>query len=553
MKILVVENDDGFREAWVELLREFDEINVIQLGSLRGQTAQDLHGQGFDLALIDRRAQDDRDQYDITGQEFAVALCALGTPTALVTAFLPDDLLLFELLRTGALTAIADKAIEKFELAHCVEEFRQSRRFPNCVAQFFKTGESEPFNEEYWQKLADKLQNVTVTGIELAVLFRSLIPPCARRVELEEITPGQGGAALVHARVSSGDGPVVEEVAIKYGERSMIMSEAMRYDRHVGPLPDGVAAHLRWRKDTRKLGAIAYSWVSDSVEEGKPFGPAHGSSDTLTWRRRQSALERLFSVSLNPWYRVFRSETAKLKSPIKLLDYYYPTRNGVRSEIPFANQPLPADLPSPVKAEASSWDFGKYGSLPNPIEWLTTGPGSELQLDRNSPCHGDLHVKNIFVLPDDSPRLIDFGDTALGHVFQDFAALEVSVRLTCCNTSDLDNLKLAADCISNTKGLGEHIHHRSLPRELGDLRKTLVTTMQIRRAALDAVGNNSAESSTKEYLFALILRLLRYANGVADEVSRKDDEKDIKAKPARLWHALYSAARAVRQAADLQK
>jgi hypothetical protein len=547
MNILVVDNDKGFREKWVQALLDY-EYTVTSLASLADRTPHDLHVNRHDLALIDRRVDDDLDQSDKSGQEFAVKLCRLGTPTVLVTRFLPSDIDLFDLLRTGDISSIADKNIEIYELLHCVEEFEHSRRFPNCVAEFYLEGNSEVLTEEDWNGIAAGLTDVKTTGVNLSVLFRSLIPPCAREVHLKPLTPGHGGAAIFHAKVSSGDGPVVEEVAIKYGERATTMSEAMRYDRHVGPLPDGVAAHLRWRKETRKLGAIAYSWVGDSVEDGIPFGPVCGDTDILTWRRRHSALARLFSVSLNPWYRVFRSEEAKLENPINLLRYYKGP-DGYCSEVPFVNQPLPSTVPSPVFTAAGIWDFGEYGKLPNPVEWLTQGTGSKLELARYSPCHGDLHVKNIFVLPDDSPRLIDFGDTALGHVFRDFAALEVSVRLSCSNTRELNHLQLASDCASDTKSLGEYINHRLIPRESVDLRKTLVTTMQIRRAALDAVSTNSADCRMQEYLFALILRLLRYATGIADEVSRREDVLDTN---TRLWHALYGAARAAQQAIILE-
>lgn len=545
MKILVVENDDGFRDAWVELLKEFN-FNVIQMASLQGNTPEHLHGMGFDLALIDRRADRDENPFDISGQIFAVELCALGTPTVLVTAFLPDDIVLFDLLRTGAVTAIADKRIEKLELAHCVDEFRQSRRFPNCVAQFFWNDKNKPFGEEDWDKVAANVKGTSVSGNELAVLFRSLIPPCALKVELESMTPGHGGAALFHAKVSSGDGPVKDDVAIKYAGRAEIMGEAMRYDRHVGPLPDGVAAHLRWRKETKRLGAIAYSWVGDSIEDGVPFGPVSRVNDHLTWRRRQSALDRLFSISLNPWYRVYRSNAAQITTPIALLDYYT-GEDGYFSQIPFANDPLPSDLISEVQSDSCSWDFGKYGKLPSPVAWLIDGAGSKLELSRYSPCHGDLHVKNIFVLPDDSPRLIDFGDTALGHIFRDFAALEVSIRLSCATTTDLGFLKLATDSASSTKSLGEFIDHRVISKTEDNLRKTLVTTMQIRRSALDAVGSRFSDSLLKEYLFALIVRFLRYANGIADEVSNEDAIE----RQTMLWHALYCAARAAQQATML--
>jgi len=106
----------------------------------------------------------------------------------------------------------------------------------------------------------------------------------------------------------------------------------------------------------------------------------------------------------------------------------------------------------------------------------------------------------------------------------------------------------AADSASSTRTLGEYINHRAVSKDLLDLRRTLVTTMQIRRAALDAVSNNTDASTMKEYLFALIIRFLRYANGIADEVSRDEIESE---KKARLWHALYSAARATKQAETL--
>jgi hypothetical protein len=54
-----------------------------------------------------------------------------------------------------------------------------------------------------------------------------------------------------------------------------------------------------------------------------------------------------------------------------------------------------------------------------------------------------------------------------------------------------------------------------------------------------------------EYLFALSLRLLRYAEGPdgrADEASSRETDEE---KKARQWHALYAAACAVEQAERL--
>lgn len=279
MRILVVENDRGFRDRFVELLKTFENNDVMAVPSLEALEPKGVHAQGFGLALIDRRAKNDQKDDDQTGEDFALKLCALGTPTVLVAAFLPAPGALFDFLRTGALSGIASKSMDMLELTLCVEEFKVSHRFPNCVAEFhWNLNGEKGFTVKDWEKVQKRVAKTEASPEDYAVLFRSLIPTSAQKVELEEITPGHGGAALFRVRVSSGDGPVVEEVAIKYGERPAMRSEGMRYDRHVGPLPDGVAAHLRWRKETRQLGAIAYSWVGDSVEDGEPFGPVGGNS-----------------------------------------------------------------------------------------------------------------------------------------------------------------------------------------------------------------------------------------------------------------------------------
>jgi hypothetical protein len=113
----------------------------------------------------------------------------------------------------------------------------------------------------------------------------------------------------------------------------------------------------------------------------------------------------------------------------------------------------------------------------------------------------------------------------------------------------LIKLKTSVDCSSRVRGLGEHIDYRNVPESLVDLREVLRTTMQIRRAALDAVGDQPADTSFREYLFALTARMLRYASGIADEASSNENAED---KAVRTWHALYAAAKAAQQAIDLE-
>src|SRR5882672_7436386 len=133
-RILLVDNDKGFQQSLLGLLRKFN-YSIFPLDHLQGVSAVDYHNQKFDLALVDRRVCKDTDEDDTTGQDFAVELCNHGTPTALVTAHLPEDLTLFDLLRSGGVTAVVEKKFVA-ELPYCIEEFWVSRRFPNCVAEF---------------------------------------------------------------------------------------------------------------------------------------------------------------------------------------------------------------------------------------------------------------------------------------------------------------------------------------------------------------------------------------------------------------------------------
>jgi len=403
MKLLIIDNDQKFRETWLTILEKLGHL-CLTLRDLQEQSVEALNAAHFDLALIDRRTVDDDDKFDTSGQDFAVNLCSLGTPSVLVTSFVPNEREIFDLLWSGSISGIADKALHLLETGKCIDEFGFSHRFPNCHAKFRWKGLEEAFSRVDWEVIRERCPGADAGWADFAVLFRSLIPQFAHTVEVQPISPGRGGTALVRARIFAGDVPVAEDVAIKYGSRPAIRSEAMRYDRYVGPLPDGVAAHLRWRKETGNLGALAYSWVGDSVEDGVPFGPPNKNSAALPWRRRRAAVDRLFSASLNPWYSVYRSGTGRPPSPISLVDYYIGA-DAFHNSVPFVDDVLPEDLPQAVTVEGDRWNFGPYGVFVNAAKWVNQVGGSTFKLTTYCPCHGDLHVKNIFVLPDDSPRL----------------------------------------------------------------------------------------------------------------------------------------------------
>ncbi|MCH8295619.1 hypothetical protein IH992_31430 [Candidatus Poribacteria bacterium] len=369
MRLFIVENDKGFRHRLVDVLREAGHT-VRPCAGLMIESPQSVHRKGYDLALIDRRAKDDSDEDDTSGEDFGVQLCRLGTPVVLMTAFPPSSARIFDLLRRDEITGVVNKIFVS-ELPSYLERYEFSGHFPNGFAKFAQEGDEEDGHLN-WKSIQDKLQEYSeLDREEFATLFRSLVSPCATDIILKPISGGQSGAALVRTKASCGDG-IDEDLAIKYGEKIAIRSEAMRYDRFVGPLPDGAAAQLRWRAETETLGALAYSWVSDSLEDAIPFGKLRsGDLPQLMWKRRRNAISLLFYVSLNRWYEIYRGPP-NLERPKLLLDHYT-GRGGVwydETDLNHLTLP-PPDMPEALTVTSANgrWDFGEHGKLVDAVEW----------------------------------------------------------------------------------------------------------------------------------------------------------------------------------------
>lgn len=552
----------------------------------------------YALALIDRRAKNDDDPGDDSGLIFAEKLHdnGAGTFSVLVTAH-PMGAEIFDMFRHERLGGMVSKTeVRVHVLLRCVEHFFQFGVFPNGIARFVWLGEPPPEVAEWgenldsrsWRLLRKRLGLDDEVEIEeLELVLRALISPCATRVELK-VYPhqGQGGTLLLQANVINVDTPVSEELAIKLGQKSTVKDEMLRYDRFVGPLPDGAAAQLRFRAETERLAAIAYSWVGDSVEEGVSFANlVRSDGDLMGWRVRRDAVRRLFATTLHRWYTVYRKSGDSLapKPPQKLWDHYttpglvYPPGNGPDD----ISLPLD-DMEEPIAASAGqTWTF-QFGNtteiLPDPVDWARkTGKG--IALTRLCPCHGDMHVGNVYVLPDSSPRLIDFGRTDLSHVFRDFAVIEASIRMTCVGTPEIALIRKAEDILGRVRSLGDAIDYEELgdKEEAVPLREALHVTNVIRRAALDAYVAEPGKDPMREYLFALVMHLLRYAAGVADECASeerkaegilkllankaiddchvwlhiRESEAVLARRARRIWAAHYAAAKAATLANEL--
>src|SRR5579871_4199526 len=194
MRVVIIDNDATARAGLQKLLSTHGHAPIC-LGTITEQTAQDVHEQKHELALVDIRMNNDTNPDDDSGKVYAIELCRLGTPTVLVTNHPPDEKEIFELIWTGKISGILKKTTDAHELAKCVEEFKLSRRLPNGVAKFRWQDQKDDFLPVDWQNVRLPLGPIGDEA-DFAVLFRSLIPAFAHTVELQPISPGHGGTAL---------------------------------------------------------------------------------------------------------------------------------------------------------------------------------------------------------------------------------------------------------------------------------------------------------------------------------------------------------------------
>lgn len=512
------------------------------------------------FTIITRNLSGIRDPYNADGESIARELSNRGHRVILVALRSDESRDMFALLREEAVDGVIDATLPIWEIVQCIETMTCVGKCPNSVARFrWKCNPSGHFNRSDWEDLASLLdgsaaesggEDTLPQAEELCDLFRSLVSACAHEVSLEKKQAGHGGGAVLRANVYSGDGPVFEDLAVKFGPRGRIWRESLHYDQYVGPLPDGVAAQLRWRSFTPNLGALAYAWVGDAIEDGSPLGPWSDEKVPPSWQRKQRVIHRLLTTSLDRWYRTHRMRPENLEEAVGLTDYYTGDDGLWYGGCPDLERAIQTDLgvlPFDVD-EQEQWAFGDFGTFRSPIACLSVAPIASMAVTRWSPCHGDLHVRNVYALPDDSPRLIDFGDTSIGHVFRDFAKLEASLRLTCLSPDSVslhEIVQLETLAFGST-AMGQHIDFRALKRT--ELQHALSLTMEIRRAALDAIAGRSTVEEIQAYYAAMLFQFLKYSCGIADEYS-VDPEWSTERKELHttrlnrvVWHALYGAA-----------
>ena len=244
-------------------------------------------------------------------------------------------------------------------------------------------------------------------------------------VSLEPLTGGRSGAWVFKLTPLAGSGRPAggPPVIVKIAPRAQGLREKANYDRFVRPgLPAACRAELLGVAGTRDRFAVCYAFA----------GGRDGSRpETLT-----DHLQRGDTAALD---RVLRDIVAPLRNT-----WYGPDLIRQESDIArlylkryFAGKRGAAKDGAALRACAARY-FGARRKGARCVIGEVSFPSPDAVLfvhglkrpGHSCIVHGDLNTDNIVVAPDrGGVTLIDFQKTGRGHVYQDLASLEASIRI----------------------------------------------------------------------------------------------------------------------------
>ncbi len=334
---------------------------------------------------------------------------------------------------------------------------------------------------------------LTIFKQEIDHLLRKLFPDC-HKIRLDHLQKGYGKAAVLSIQPFYKDKGPGEVVIAKIGDYTIIDEERLRYSQWV----EGVVGGHRLPRQlnvqrTRSLGGLIYSFAGlGAIQDFATFYQARSLADIT------AVLESLFLETCFP-----ASRTAAVYRPDFNFTAHYTAQLNLRDgEL---NEALAHLVANEAQLRWQAGDgsdllFAGQHRLPNPVRFIQeTSISGEAHLVT---VHGDLTPYNILVDHHHEAWLIDFSHTGQGHLLQDFARLEVFLKLATASDYDLHTLfaweKIGLDDLTTFE----------LPSDFAcqdTLRKLTATLAVIRRLA-HALTPNSAP---QEYAIALLFNTVK--------------------------------------------
>ncbi len=241
-----------------------------------------------------------------------------------------------------------------------------------------------------------------------------------KEVTLTPISGGYSGSLVVMMSIRAAD-PNLKYVqsVLKISLAPWARDEIANFKRYAKwMLPSNKRAELVGEGKTYKFGAVAYAVVFGGETQFSNLTEYIEKCDVETVVKY---IDIIFDEELINFYNStrFASELT--------VGQHYRTRYFPDARYQETIDKFQTVLVSEFGAvkEGIAWRIGKE-LFPDPFRVIFSGQNKQFSL---SICHGDLNSNNIICATNHRVAYIDFQDTGPGHLLQDFAALENSVRL----------------------------------------------------------------------------------------------------------------------------
>lgn len=441
-RVLLVDDEESERKKGRELNGN-DNIELVVSDSLENAREAALDG-FFHLALVDLQlhATDDK---NIDGQFFLRELLE-GRPSCRRVLFTRTSSkhreALFSLLDPDG--AVIDGAVDKTDYQRIWQEWVQvqARRWREPSLKIDGLDDlmgALRHDIQGDEAFGGKSATITCDELEYLVisLFRSKAPQNAGAagtdvapfavdgVKLEPLAGGKSRAAVLLARLATGESAARVACVLKVAPRRESLEESGRYERLVKfrVAPDR-RAELLDSATGDTVGGVVYAFAGESPERVRDLNAffAEESKDAF------EILDDLFGAKGDDLWREMEPEPTP-RRPVDLGGYFFKEYHLQPDKVGPELIKYASKRAKDLGFEIENGELSSNGmKLSLPAEEFYGGANVRMPYTQAF-IHGDLNARNVLVSDDGRVRLIDFRYANFGPIATDFAALEASIRI----------------------------------------------------------------------------------------------------------------------------
>lgn len=510
-RILVVDDLKNWREQLVEALQHAGYYT--NAASSIEEAATLLKERLYHVLVLDVRMESS-DPNNIEGIELLRELNQQGLTKAI-------KIIIISAYGTKEQTRDAFKEFEVADFLFKDEPFSM-QKFLKAVQQIFATINLEL--EILWQRIDGPEQailNLEIHGISarsdptlrqrLAEELEDLLCRLfyrAKKILVRPLTAGYSGMGVLRAQPGY-PGGTGHEVVVKFGNASAIKKEYRNFKDLVQPFLGGGrnTFALDFRR-TPYLGGVIYSLLGTVNDQMIDFADFYFNSDET---RINSTLDGLFQDTCGAWY----ANCGNLEF-LNLTDEYTRSLEYTPSILDEAFE----QLAIPNKEQISFVHLRSRRTFTNPRVVLTDQPF--IYSTYQCITHGDFNQRNLLIDGDGHVWMIDFQETAPGHILRDVARLDSIIRFQLLRPEEAtlrDRLQLEEALCSIEHFSQVEQQENPFSRSNRTLAKAYAVVMHLRKLA-GILRRLTPNENMNEYYVALLyyaVNTLRFSQLPVDQ------------------------------------